>query len=59
MKNYKEIFKTSLLWKFLAFSTLVSFSVLLFFGGKIYQQAPPMPTRRPHRPIVATRHPTR
>ena len=44
MKNYNEIFKTSVLWKILALSTLVSFSILLFFGGKIYQQAPPMPT---------------
>ena len=49
MKNYKDIFKTSGLWKILALSTLVSFSILLFFGGKIYQQAPPMPTA-----VVAT-----
>ncbi len=44
MKSYKVIFKTSSLWKVLAVSTLISFSVLLYFGGKIYQQAPPMPT---------------
>ena len=43
MKNYKAIFSTSQLWKILAVSTLISFSVLLFFGGKIYQQAPPLP----------------
>jgi nitric oxide reductase subunit B len=44
VKNYNEVFKTSLLWKILAASTLVSFSILLYFGGKIYQQAPPMPS---------------
>lgn len=44
MKNYHKIFTTRLLWKILALSTLVSFTVLLYFGGKIYQQAPPIPT---------------
>ncbi|HEY6130369.1 MAG TPA: hypothetical protein VIV27_00035, partial [Halioglobus sp.] len=45
MKNYNEIFKTSSLWKILTLSTLVSFSVLLYFGGEIYQKAPPLPDR--------------
>jgi nitric oxide reductase subunit B len=44
MKNYNEIFRASVLWKILALSTLISFSILLYFGGKIYQAAPPMPT---------------
>lgn len=44
MKNYKEVFKTSRLWKILVLSTLTSFAILLYYGGKIYQQAPPMPS---------------
>jgi nitric oxide reductase subunit B len=43
MKSYKAVFSTSLLWKILAASTLISFVVLLYFGREIYQQAPPMP----------------
>lgn len=45
MKNYKVIFTTSLLWKILATSTLISMGVMLFFGREIYQQAPPMPVQ--------------
>lgn len=44
MKSYKTIFKTSFLWKILAVSTLISFTILLLMGRQIYQQAPPMPT---------------
>lgn len=43
MKKYNLVFRTSLLWKLLALSTLISFSILLFFGREIYQMAPPMP----------------
>ncbi len=43
MKKYNVFFRTSLLWRVLAISTLVSFSILLFFGREIYQMAPPMP----------------
>lgn len=43
MENYKITFTSSTLWKILTISTLVSFSVLLFFGREIYQQVPPMP----------------
>ena len=45
MKNYKNTFSTSYLWRALAISTLISISVMLFFGREIYQQAPPMPSR--------------
>lgn len=44
MKSYSAVFTTSLLWKILAGSTLFSFSVLLFFGQKIYHEAPPLPS---------------
>ena len=45
MKKYNLVFRTSLLWKILALSTLISFSILLFFGREIYQMAPPMPSK--------------
>ena len=45
MKNYSLIFKTNLLWKILTVSVVISFSVLLYFGREIYQQAPPMPMK--------------
>jgi nitric oxide reductase subunit B len=45
MKKYNLVFRTSLLWKILALSTLISFSILLFFGRQIYQMAPPMPAQ--------------
>ena len=44
MQSYKTVFTTRLLWKTLVVSSLLSFSVLLYFGSTIYQQAPPMPT---------------
>jgi nitric oxide reductase subunit B len=43
MHSYKVIFKTKLLWKVLAVSTLFSMSILLYFGSAIYQKAPPIP----------------
>lgn len=45
MKSYRLVFTTGLLWKILAASTLISFSILLFFGQKIYQQMPPLPDK--------------
>ncbi len=45
MTSYKVFFNTSSLWRILAISTLISFSVLLFFGREIYQQVPPMPSQ--------------
>ncbi|MGJ8689765.1 MAG: nitric-oxide reductase large subunit [Gammaproteobacteria bacterium] len=45
MRSYEKVFSTKSLWRILAISTLISFSVLLFFGREIYQQAPPMPTQ--------------
>jgi len=44
MGNYKTVFSAKSLWRVLAISTLISVSVLLFFGREIYQQAPPMPS---------------
>ncbi len=43
METYKETFSVKRLWQILAISLLLSFSILLFFGSKIYQQAPPIP----------------
>ena len=45
MKSYRIVFSKKSLWCILAISTIVSFSVLLFFGREIYQQAPPLPTK--------------
>ena len=45
MSNYKRVFSKRSLWLVLAISTLISISVLLFFGREIYQQAPPMPSQ--------------
>jgi nitric oxide reductase subunit B len=45
MASYKVFFNTSSLWRILAISTLISFSVLLFFGREIYQQVPPIPSQ--------------
>lgn len=45
MKSYKLLFKTKLLWKILAISTLISFTVLLYFGHEIYQKIPPLPSK--------------
>ncbi|MCR9258204.1 MAG: nitric-oxide reductase large subunit [Pseudomonadaceae bacterium] len=43
MATYQTTFTTRRLWIILLVSMLVMFSVLLFFGQKIYQQAPPIP----------------
>ena len=45
MKSYETVFSKKSLWRILAVSTLISVSVLLFFGREIYQQAPPLPTQ--------------
>jgi nitric oxide reductase subunit B len=45
MQSYKTIFHASSLWKILGISTVISISILLFFGREIYQQAPPLPTK--------------
>lgn len=45
MKSYEAVFSKKSLWYILAISTLISVSVLLYFGREIYQQAPPMPTQ--------------
>lgn len=43
--TYKTTFSIKQLWFILAVSLILSFSVLLFFGGVIYQKAPPIPER--------------
>ena len=43
MKNYKSTFTIKRLWIILSVSLITSFSALLYFGGQIYQQAPPIP----------------
>ncbi len=43
MKSYSTTFSIKKLWLILSVSMLVMFSTLLFFGQKIYQQAPPIP----------------
>ena len=43
MTTYRTTFSAKRLWIILTLSMLLMFSVLLFFGQKIYQQAPPMP----------------
>ncbi len=43
METYRQTFSVKRLWQILAISLLLSFSILLFFGSKIYQQAPPIP----------------
>lgn len=43
MTTYHSTFTIRRLWTILLLSMLVMFSVLLFFGQKIYQQAPPIP----------------
>lgn len=45
MQSYKAVFSSSALWKILAISTVISMSILLFFGREIYQQAPPLPSK--------------
>ncbi len=41
--TYKTTFTVKRLWLILLISLIASFSVLLFFGGQIYQKAPPIP----------------
>ena len=43
MLSYKTAFTINRLWLILIASMLVMFSVLLYFGGEIYQKAPPIP----------------
>ena len=41
--DYQSTFTMKRLWLIFAVSTTVMFSVLLFFGGRIYLEAPPRP----------------
>ncbi len=41
--NYREIFTFRRLWTLFAVSLILMFSILLFVGGRAFQQAPPMP----------------
>ncbi len=43
MDSYRSTFSIKKLWIILTVSMIVMFSVLLLFGQKIYQQAPPIP----------------
>lgn len=43
MKNYSNFFTIKRLWVVLGISLVLSFSTLLYLGGQIYQQAPPIP----------------
>ncbi|VVM26186.1 hypothetical protein BSPWISOXPB_1744 [uncultured Gammaproteobacteria bacterium] len=43
MKNYSDFFTIKRLWIALIVSLILSFSALLYLGGQIYQQAPPIP----------------
>ena len=43
MTLYKTTFTVKRLWLILSISLIASFSVLLYFGGQIYQKAPPIP----------------
>lgn len=43
MKDYSDYFSVKRLWVILAISLVMSFSVLLYLGSKIYFQAPPIP----------------
>lgn len=43
LATYQTTFTVKRLWTILLLSMLVMFSVLLLFGQKIYQQAPPIP----------------
>jgi len=45
METYRTTFTVKRLWIILAVSMAIMFSILLFFGQKIYQQAPPIPDR--------------
>jgi len=43
METYRTTFSVKRLWIILSASMFLMFSVLLFFGQKIYQEAPPIP----------------
>ncbi len=45
METYRTTFTVRRLWVLLTFSMLIMFSVLLYFGSKIYHEAPPIPNR--------------
>ncbi len=45
MKTYRTTFTSRRLWAILIVSMVVMFSVLLYFGNKIYQEIPPIPGR--------------
>jgi len=45
MPAYNDTFSVKRLWQILITGTIVMFSVLLYFGAQIYQQAPPIPDR--------------
>ena len=42
--DYRTVFTMKRLWLIFGGSLVVMFSVLLYFGGRIYQEAPPMPS---------------
>ena len=44
MMTYDALFSIRRLWIILAASMVVMFGTLLYFGGQIYQAAPPIPT---------------
>ena len=43
METYKSTFTIKRLWLLLSLSLIISFTVLLYFGGQIYHKAPPIP----------------
>ena len=43
MQSYASLFTIKRLWIILVVSLVLSFSALLYLGGQIYQQAPPIP----------------
>lgn len=45
MESYRSTFSVRRLWALLVVSMVAMFSVLLFFGNKIYHEAPPIPDR--------------
>jgi nitric oxide reductase subunit B len=45
IKTYQTTFTIRRLWLILTASMIIMFSVLLYFGGQIYHEAPPIPAR--------------
>lgn len=43
METYKQTFSVKRLWIILGVGMIVMFGILLFLGGQVYQQAPPIP----------------